>query len=130
MDSMIASAKKSEEEHELFFGSVDRSKWDGRTQVLEHREKIAAEAAERKITDPSKVIVSAIPTWKTAGSKERVQLQKLIDEAADHDTTAPKQTWDEGDETTTRISIVEVLENARKDRRRDLDRAPAVYLDD
>jgi len=29
MDSMIAAAKKSEEEHELFFGPVDRSKWDG-----------------------------------------------------------------------------------------------------
>lgn len=29
MDSMIASAKKSEEDHELFFGPVDRSKWDG-----------------------------------------------------------------------------------------------------
>lgn len=101
-----------------------------RTQVLEHREKIAAEAAERKITDPSKVIVSAIPTWKTAGSKERVEPQKLVEEAAGHDTTAPKQNWDQGDETTTRISIVEVFENAKKERRRDLDRTPAVYLDD
>lgn len=101
-----------------------------RTQALEHRERLAAEAAERKITDPSKVIVGAIPTCKVSGSKERVELKKLVDEAAGHDTSAPKQAWDQGDETTTRISIVKVFENARKDRRRDLDRTPAVYLDD
>lgn len=153
MDSMIASAKKSEEEFERFFGPVDRNKWDGcvslnrdafyiapaktnntksfrRAEVLDHREKLVAKAAERNITDPSKIVLSAIPRYETAGRGGRIELERLINEAASHDNVAQKQEWDQGDETTTRMSIVEVLRNARQDRRRELDRTPAVYLDD
>jgi len=128
MDSMIASAKKSEEEYDRFFGASDRSEWDGRAEVLSNRHKLAAGAKERKITDPSKVILSAIPRYEAAG--KHVKLREIVDEAQNHDAYLPKQEWDQSDESTARISIVEVMDNARQDRRRELDRTPAVYLDD
>jgi len=128
MDAMIASAKKSEEEYDRFFGTADRSRWDGRAEVLENRDKLAAQAKERNITDPSKVVLSAIPSYvKTGGHDEK---QKILAAAESVDAFVPKQEWDQGDESTVRISIVEVLNNARQDRRRELDRTPAVYLDD
>jgi hypothetical protein len=109
---------------------TDKSKSLRRAEVLDHREKLAAKAAERNITDPSKIVLSAIPRYETAGSGGRAELQKLLDEAENHNTLTPKQEWDQEDESATRISIVEVFRNARQDRRRDLDRTPAEYLDD
>jgi hypothetical protein len=96
--------------------------------VLSNRHKLAAGAKERKITDPSKIILSAIPRYEAAG--KHVRLREIVDEAQNHDAYLPKQEWDQSDESTARISIVEVMDNARQDRRRELDRTPAVYLDD
>lgn len=145
---MITSAKESEQDFDRFFGTLDRSSWDGcvsfersavtkvltvwkiprRGEALSNRHKLAGRARERKITDPSKAILSAIPRYESAG--EHFEIQKIFDEAESNDASVPKQEWDQGDEGTTRISIVEVMNNARRDRRRELDRLPAVYLDD
>jgi len=106
----------------------DESESFRRAEVLSNRRKLAAKAKERKITDPSKVILSAIPRYE--GDGKHVKLQQIVNEAESNDAAVPKQEWDEGTEGTTRISIVEVMRNARQDRRRQLDRTPAVYLDD
>lgn len=106
----------------------DDSELFRRAEVLSNRHKLAAKAKERKITDPSKVILSAIPRYESDG--KYVKLQQIVNEAESNDAAVPKQEWDEGTDGTTRISIVEVMRNARQDRRRQLDRMPAVYLDD
>lgn len=148
MDSMIAAAKKSEEDYDRFHGATDRSGWDGcgggqsyvrndlltphfflrRAVVLKHRSKLAAEAARRKLADPSKVILNAIPSYQTASSS--VDIEKLIKRAEKLDISTPKHELDEGDEDSTRISIVDVLRNVRQNRQRELDRVPAVFIDD
>jgi hypothetical protein len=99
-----------------------------RDEVLATRHKLAAKAKELKITDPSKVILSAIPRYDSGG--KHVKLRKIINEAENNATAVPKHEWDQGEEGTTRISIVEVMDKARQQRRRELDRTPAVYLDD
>lgn len=99
-----------------------------RVVVLKHRNKLAAEATRRKLTDPSKVIVGAIPSYETA--RTSVDIGKLIEEAEKLDLSAPKHELDEDDENSTRISIVDVLQNVRQSRQRELDRMPAVFIDD
>ena len=96
--------------------------------MLATRHKLAAKAKELKITDPSKVILSAIPRYDSGG--KHVKLRKIINEAENNAAAVPKHEWDQGEEGTTRISIVEVMDEARQHRRRELDRTPAVYLDD
>ena len=60
-----------------------------RAEVLSNHHKLAAGAKERKITDPSKIILSAIPRYEATG--KHVKLQEIVDEAQNHDAYLPKQ---------------------------------------
>lgn len=94
--------------------------------MLEHREQLVKKAAERKINDPNKIILTAIPSYSTNGP--RGTLPPILQELVDKDET--RDSIDQGDETSTRITIADVYTNARRDRQNHLDRIPAVFLDD
>lgn len=96
-----------------------------RVEVVDHRKQLVKKASERKITDPTKIILSAIPKYRT--SRSHGQLPPLLQEL---EGAGPSEGLDEGGEDSTRITIVQVFTNARRRRQDELSQIPAVFVDD
>jgi len=101
-----------------------------RNEVLRFHEEFHRLAAQRKNVNPSKLILRPTAQYRKGRAGERVQVQKLQLEAMIQDASSPRHHLDPNDETTSRVSIIEVFDSAKQDMQRSLDLTPAVYLDD
>lgn len=101
-----------------------------RTSVLENRENLVKQAAKRNFTDPSKIILDAVPRFITSGSVN--DLPPTL--RASYDGEGEGGGGSEGGRgENVRITIVEVFTNARQRRGDDLNRVPdsdASFVDD
>src|ERR1700733_11367021 len=95
-----------------------------RNEVLRFHEEFHRKAAQRKNVDPSKLVLCPAPRYQKRRAGERVQMHKLQLEAMIQDASSPRHQLDPNDETTSRVSIIEVFDNAKQDMQRSLDRTP------
>ncbi|KAF8322528.1 hypothetical protein DL93DRAFT_2223423 [Clavulina sp. PMI_390] len=123
MDTMIANATQSEGKYRLFNVRPLSDENEPRDFVLHYREQLVDAATKHGLTDPNKIVLAAIPQYRTA--RDHVDIHTLIQEASNTDATQTR-----GGNPSTHIQFVDTYTSAVRSRETRVKEVPNVFVGD